>query len=397
MDEPFTVCDVDPEFFKIVEGRPIRSHYDIKVFMKHLRKILMFRADCAYLKDELIQIDARMILEQEQYEAIEAAFQDAEANFVTFAAESYKEAKYMQHLAEQKYQELEAMTEQLEAISFEFHKLKNGVSSTVATYENLMRYKRFLNTVSPDWWREQYEDICKQGNELCSKFYLSLEVEQVESVSDYKKSALALATLPPELYFKKPSELSTILEEISSQCLNYMEIETYFSTYFARVNKYKKQYTEYINAECADIQGIIEMLTDKIKFSEERKEDCKSTFEKLVENQFQRLVASYETKKLFNCLQYVHTRVIGVMVDPKDTMESLTQDLEGWYYDLCTKMDDLNLEVVKEAQRQIFSEDIRVMRKASDAERLLKEYRTLCKSLYKSFEPPKRKNTKTRK
>ncbi|CAH0581481.1 unnamed protein product [Chrysodeixis includens] len=387
-DDPLTVCDIDPDFYTMVEGRPIRSFYDITEYKRHIRNIMMFTANCAYLKDEAIQIERRIMNEHEDYEAIHDAVKKMNSNFVIFAEDSYNEAKQMQHLAEVKYDALEDMSEKLAAVSSEFNKLRNQVICIVAEYEKLSRYKRFLNTVSPNKWREQYEDVCNLGSELCSKFLRPEEVGIVDSVTDFKKNALALANLTPQLYFKDPAEMDDLLEGLCRQCLNYMEIDSYFSTYIPKVKQHKKEYIECVNAECADVQLLIELMEKKIFFLKQRKVECKSMFQKMLENVFQRLFASDETMRLFTSLQYVHSRTISVFTDPNDSLESLMRDLEKRYLELRMKMDYLDLNIVKQAQRQMFSEDIRIMKQASEAKRQLRGYRALCKALYRSFEPP---------
>lgn len=391
MDEPHTVCDIYPTFFKVVEGRPIRSFYDIKAYMTNLRDITLYRANAGYLKEEIIQIETRISTELEDYEAVNDAVETIKMNFIIFAEEGYKEAKYKQHLAAEKATELENMIEQLEGYSFRFAKLKNQVSSIVAIYDKLLRYKRFLNSVSPDWWRERYEELCTLGSTICSKFFTYLESEEVESATVYKKSALSLAQLQPQLYFRRPMELSTILECTSRQCLNYMEIECYFSTNLAKVNRYRKEFKANMLAECTEMQEIIEIFRDKVQEMEERKAEYKATFDKLLQTEFQRLFASYDSIKLFTCVKYVHSRVLRVKGDRKDCLKTLMHHVERMYFDLCTKLDSLNLKVVKIATKQIFSEDLKIMKQAYDAQRQLKEYDVLCKSLHRSFEPPRRK------
>ncbi|XP_021182317.3 uncharacterized protein LOC110370729 [Helicoverpa armigera] len=391
MGDIHTVCDIDPSFYKIIEGRPIRSFYDIKTYMRHIRDITLFRADAGYLKEEIIQIETGIAEEQEEYARIVNLCHSMKIHFVVFAEESYKEAKRVQTLADDVAQKLSAVTDELEGYSFEFVRLKNEFSDIVAVYENLTRYKKFLTIMAPNWWRERYEGSCEKATALCCELFTNLESEEVELVTMYKKSAVTLARLEPELYFKKPIELSTLMDDAGRQCLNYLEIVAYFSSALHKIHKQRKAYKEMMIEQYEDLQSIIEYFLSRVKALEEKRDAYKAAFDRLLANEFYRLVASYDATKLFTSLQFVHTRLLNTKEDPRDTPTSLMLNIERLYFRLCENLEALDQKIVKVATKQIFDEDIRVMKQAHDAQRDLKEYDVLCKALYKSFEPSRKK------
>uniref|UniRef100_A0A2A4JXI5 Uncharacterized protein n=1 Tax=Heliothis virescens TaxID=7102 RepID=A0A2A4JXI5_HELVI len=391
MGDIHTVCDIDPAFYKIIEGRPVRSFYDIKSYMRDVRDITLYRADAGYLKNEIIQIEAGHSEEQEEYDKVVDLLDATKINFVTFAEESYKAAKRMQTLADEVALKLSAVTDELEGYSFQFVHLKNEFSDIVAVYEKLTRYKKFLTIMAPNYWRERYEGSCYEASALCSDLFIKLESEEVELVTVYKKSAMCLAQIRPQLYFQKPIELNTLLEDSSRQCLNYLEIVAYFSTALHKVKQHRKLFKEMMIEQYEDVQSIIDYFIQKVKVLEQTRDYYKAAFDKLLANEFYRLVSSYDSAKLFTCLQFAHAKLFNTKEDPRDTPSSLMLNIERLYFKLCEYLEELDQKVVKVATKQIFDEDIRVMKQACEAQRHLKEYKVLCKSLYRSFEPSRRK------
>ncbi|XP_028159298.1 uncharacterized protein LOC114352051 [Ostrinia furnacalis] len=378
MSEPHTICDVDHTFYKIIEGRPLRQFDDIKVYMRNIRDITLFKANAAYLKDQIIQVDTSFAFENAEHKAIDRLFWKVKDYFVQFAKESYTTAKNIQKIAEDKARQLEAATEELEALCFNFVAVRNKLGVIIINFETLSKYRQFLNNLSPAAWREKYDQQYEETKSLVSA-----------KESDYKTSATMLKDIAPKLFFTRPRQMSIIFDNLSRQCLSYMQIDVFASSLLASVMKSRDYLKVQVMEEIDELQDLVETYRGYVEFMEGKEQEAKVKFERVLENEFQTLYASYDASKLFTCLQYTNTQVFHGPEDPKDSIMTLMLHLERDYMELSSGLDDLNLEVVKQATSEFFSEDLKMMKRAHKAQRDLKECDILNKALYTSFEPPR--------
>ncbi|CAH1646522.1 unnamed protein product [Spodoptera littoralis] len=387
-DEILTVCDIDPEFFTIAEGRPVRSFYDIKTFMRDLRDATLLRANAGYVKDKILQIEMFSAAEQEEFSKVKSDFDKIRQNFLVFSEDSFKEAKYVMKLAKETALKLAKVTDELEEYSFKFVKIKNKLLNIVAEYDQLAQYKKFLTDISPKWWRKRFGTHCSKADILCSNLIAQLQSESPETMTLYRESALSLARLPPQLYYKRPSQVINFLENISRQCLHYLEVCGSCSGSFIELHMQKRLLEDSILDHSTHMQYVIDLYLKKVKTLEVTSELFKERFHEILEKVFYELVASYESSKLFMCLQLVHSGLYGDKPDCRDSLTNLMINIETYYDELSKELNCLDHVVVKKATRQIFNQHKRAMAEAHLAKKQLKEYYALRKALNKSYDPP---------
>ncbi|RVE52972.1 hypothetical protein evm_002449 [Chilo suppressalis] len=384
MSEPHTICDVDNSFYKIIEGRPLRQFNDIKVYMRTIRDITLFRANAAYLKDQIIQVDTFLTTELHIHNKIDALFISCKDNFVQFAKESYNDAKTIQELAKEKEMELDQVRNKLEALCFEYVALRNKVGSVMVNFEILSRYRIFLNSLSPEAWinenKQKRISICFDFDEISSS---------EELFNEFKRKLKILQEIPLKLYFKRPKTLISVFDNICHLCLTYMGVNVFMSNIIKSVVKGRNILKTQLKEEENEMKDLIEIYKGCIKFEEEKEQVTKIKFENILISDFQSLYASYEASKLFTCLQYTNTQLFHGAEDPKDTVAALMLQLETNYFELTAALDSLKQDVVKQATSEFFSEDVKMIKRAHDAKRSLKECDILRKALFASFEPPR--------
>ncbi|KOB68884.1 Uncharacterized protein OBRU01_17665 [Operophtera brumata] len=382
MSEPHTICDVDDTFYKVIEGRPLRQFTDIKVYVRNIRDITLSKANAAYLNDQILQFEMKHTFEMEQYNKINKLFEKTKMNFVNFVKHSYQEAKAIQKTAEDKVLEVAKINEQLQVFSSRYVQLRNQLSSFLFSIDTLSMYGKFLNSLSPDWWRAEFDHL--NLPQISTTSQSDVAVTSAASLDEYKPS---IATIVPHLYFEEPKQLMGVYDNMSRQCLNYMKINLFAANIVNTVHKSRDVLNAQVKAEIDEMEEFIVMYESKIKFTEQKELEYKRVFEKLLFSEFQRLYASPENIKLFTCVQFVNTKVFGGPEDPKDSVRTLMHGLEMHYMELSSKMDSLDPKIVNLATRQMFAKDINTMQRAYLAQRTLKECDILSKALYTSFEP----------
>ncbi|XP_073948908.1 uncharacterized protein [Choristoneura fumiferana] len=397
MSDPKTICDIDPTFYKIIEGRPIRQFVDVKVYMRDIRNIALTKSNIAYLRDQMIQIGTSYSVELEEYEKINKLCIKTKNNFVQFAKECYMFAQKLQEQSEKKANELQALAERLEICGFQFVKIRNEISNLGATYDILHLYYRFLTNVAPLSWRKLND---KEYNKKSSCHFSEQNlVSADELTTDMYIKRYDLKSPRPKLYFQEPETLMHVFDRLSAQCLTYMQIDTFSSQISSSVIK-RRDYLKHLAAqEIEEYQFQIANYAKELEWMKEQEIIHKNLFENLLNTAFYELYASYDSSKLFTCVQYVHMQIFGDPEDPKDSAAYLAQQLENLYVEITLGMDSLDVEVVKEATTELFAEDIRNMKMAELAQRQLRECNILSKALFTSFEPPRqqkrRKKEKT--
>ncbi|XP_012548605.1 uncharacterized protein LOC101738897 [Bombyx mori] len=388
-NDPRTICDIDKTFYKIIEGRPLRQFSDIKVYMRNIRDITLFRANIAYRRDQIIKIDTALRDEYTEYEKIDTFFTETKSNFVRFAQECYERGKIVEALANAKSIELDKMVDQLENYSFICVKIRNQLSGLLATFENLDKYRGFLFSLSPMSWQNKFMSHFNEN--IIDVNYLQENITSAETINGLKVTLLKLQKVSPELFFDEPKQLMTICDDLGKQCLNYMKINVFANNIIVQVMKYRGFYRKIVQDEVFELEEFIEIFQKYVVWMEDKEKENKAIFERILLNEFHELFASYDTAKLFTCVQYVNTRLFETPEDPKDSLSLLTGQLELQYLELTSQLDCLDQEIVKAATNELFAEDIKMMKMAHKAQRELKECDLLSKALYTSFEPPRYK------
>ncbi|CAG9578949.1 unnamed protein product [Danaus chrysippus] len=384
-----TICDVDHTFYKIIEGRPIRQFIDVKVYMRNLRDITLYRANTAYINDQIIQIDTNIADESKLYDEIIALYNETTTNFFNFVRETYDNAKKVQDCAEIKSAELNDMMKQLDGLSFVHVHLNNRILSLASSFGTLFRYSKFIHEISPIWWQNR-NDVSNSVDFF--KVIEEVESNTVESIRIYRD--FFKTNKKPKLCFKKPQTLMRIFDNISRQCLNYMQIENYSARILKPVLRARDQLESVILSEANEVTGLIEYYETQVKWMEEKEAEYTAKFNKLLFTKFHELYASYDATKLFTCIQYIHCHLFDVPVDPKDNITTMMLNIEKLFIKLTSRLDQMNQNVIKKVEHEIFSSDIRMMKRAVKAQRSLKEFDILKKSLIASFEPPRNKHKK---
>ncbi|XP_047513827.1 uncharacterized protein LOC125055413 [Pieris napi] len=397
LDEPKTICDVDETFYKIIEGRPLRQFSDIKVYMTNIRDITLFKANAAYLRDEILQMVNSKSEEMEEYENILKLYTSVRSSFISFVRNGYRKAKRSEQLCKKLEIRICDVTEELNEYCFTYKKLRCEVDDLDATFDFLSKYGEFLYDISPNIWKKSHRIMFLRTSGLLRALSSDVYTPSKPSINKYDGFITAFKTNEPQLYFTKPAQLYYIFDELSKQCLNYMQKEVFIASLKNNVLRRKDYLKKVIEWEADELKYAVDYYEKQIRFYELKEATYKAKFYSVLNNDFYNVFASYEATKMFTCLQYAHTQIIGSHEDPKDNIQMLARNLERQFIEIMSQFDDLNQKVVKIATKELFEEDRKMMKQALFAQRTLKECNILTKSLYSSFEPPRRRQQTTKK
>ncbi|XP_075974093.1 uncharacterized protein LOC142975242 [Anticarsia gemmatalis] len=379
-----TVCDIHNEFYRVIEGRPLRQADDIKVYMSNIRDICLCRTDIGYRKEEIVRIDADYRTEVAEYEKARELYLKYSASFVSMLKFSFIQAKKVQDEAAKIVVRIEKVNDELEEYNFEYSKLKNELVVLSAKYEILLTYSDFLTSMTPDWLQQQGMNI-HRDTRIHAKLSSTIELGPKVVI----KSALSLPCDEPTLVFKNPKQLITIFDNICRQGHLYMDVGNYTKQVLNNVLREKDEFKSALKAAAGEMETEVNIFRNRNTYLEDKANSYKSAFHKLLNNDFQRLYGDFDNIKLHTCVQYVHTRVFGGIEDPKDNVTTMMDNIEGFYMNLSLALDGLDVKAVNTAAKEMFAKDIKMMSLAYKAQRELYECDILSKTLFHSFEPPR--------
>lgn len=227
-----TILDIDPEFFSIVEDRPIREKFKISNYVEDMRKLTRLKIICGYRQDEIDLIEQNFNEEQRliddvkrNYEQYVNAFEEFLYYDHTSSMKLLSESEKQAGLAAEKY-------EQYAELLKDFGNLRYKVYNLEEKWRSCKMYQKFLYLVSPIYWRRKHDYYHLSQKE--SHQSLASEISTVFGRYKLQSSGnvLSLEDLvdqfiddcntqdDPLLFFTSPTQLLKVFRFIEIQNLN---------------------------------------------------------------------------------------------------------------------------------------------------------------------------------
>jgi hypothetical protein len=87
------LLDIDSQYFKIIQGRPIKEKLDIRKYVEEMRETFRTRLKVGYQMDEALKIEEKFREEQKRLNTIQSMFKLYSDGFDDFLEEDYESAK----------------------------------------------------------------------------------------------------------------------------------------------------------------------------------------------------------------------------------------------------------------------------------------------------------------
>lgn len=211
-----TINNVDPAFYSLVEGRPIRSNKSIRVYKKNIKTIAMKRTVHGFLIDEILRINREIKSEQCIYEKAYEHFEEYQKSFDKFLAHDNNKTIAIMQRSDALAKELTNQNEKLKKANYEMASLKSKLQYIEETLMILLSFQNFLHKASPTLWQNSHS--IKLDIKYSEIFIIDCDVFKE---IDKKLIEKRLSGLPaPQLYFDCPEQLLTIFELLEKQNLN---------------------------------------------------------------------------------------------------------------------------------------------------------------------------------
>lgn len=394
IDDVKCVVAIHPEFYTVIEGRPIRAFDDIKVYMSNIRAYAMMRQQLGYRRDLCIKLERNIIDENKEYNIISDNFRRHLSDFQHFLTEDYKKSVAKTVKAEKNYQELVAKNNELLGCFSELVLVNNLVFKLDAIRGVLKMYRTYCLFVAPLFWRQKYDESLR-GKLKSIQFEsgaFATDNDLVESLDIEKTIELAKIELknppPAHIYFKSPEEMLYMFRTLEMQSREYLIQLSRASAPYIVLQDRKRQLNQSTTMETDYFQWNINFLENEIARETYNELYLQEKFFRILNETFYDTVASPDTLKLKICIEFVYEQIFGKCEEGHETLCDPMRILEVFYEEYNLRLDSLDFATVKKARTDCFAQDVSMMNDAVSAQRILREFYEMSKSIHKAFESP---------
>uniref|UniRef100_A0A6P7GUP7 Uncharacterized protein LOC114340986 n=1 Tax=Diabrotica virgifera virgifera TaxID=50390 RepID=A0A6P7GUP7_DIAVI len=203
-----TIVDLDPQFFKVVEGRPIHESFNRREYIDTVRESLRTKILIGYREDDIALINQSLANEekliqqiQENYQIYVNAFEDLLFRDHMSAKQLLAEAEAITNEAYEKYEEFKRLSKK-------YGSMRAALYGSEEKWRNCKMYQSFLYNISPLQWRNEHPEQKSKYSDIEEHF---------------EESTTALA--------EKTGSLSEMIEFMKDECANEPSPEIYFTVW----------------------------------------------------------------------------------------------------------------------------------------------------------------------
>ncbi|KAG7296197.1 hypothetical protein JYU34_021299 [Plutella xylostella] len=393
-DEVKAIVEVDPEFYSVIEGRPLRKFDDITLYMNKIRSYAMIRQQIGYREDLVLSISKSITEEKDSYEKLCQQYKKQVKHFQRFLTDDYRKSTMIVAHSEKIHQLL--LDKEIEYISYVSKTtiLRNILFKLDAIRGILKTYRSFLMFIAPLPWRRQNDEILMAHDRNTSLKYDSGHFETIEldelDIDNIIERATAELKDPPKniIYFNDPQEVMNIFSNIQLQSREYLMMLCTTDGLHHQLQSNIKILKQELEDKIVMFQHYINDKNELLSEQEEMEQFLQLKFFRILYGFFYDTVASPETLKLKLCIEFVYEQVFKKCEEGHQSLRDTMKVLELLYEDYCLRLDSLDFKTVKKAQAELYAQDLKLMRKAYKAERELKAFREMTNALNKAFQPP---------
>lgn len=252
-----TIVDVDPAYYSLVEGRPLKQNKSIHEYKKHIKSVALNRTLHGFLVDEILRIDGEIEAERNIYETAYKHFEEYQNSFDKFLADDNNKTIAIMQKSDALAKELANQTENHKKANYDLASLKSKLQYIDESLMILLSFQNFLYKASPILW--QNKNNIKLDVDHPEIFVMDSDIfAKIDQDAIEKK----LQNLPmPLLYFETPKQLLTIFDLLEKQNLNYLLLTTEF-------NSEKNKFLKTVDIMKTKLRQELDFIKEKVCFTQ---------------------------------------------------------------------------------------------------------------------------------
>ncbi|CAH1155462.1 unnamed protein product [Phaedon cochleariae] len=397
-----TILDVDPNYFTIVQGRPIPDKLSTQDYIRTLRESLRTKIINGYREDDIILLDENLVLEQHMIDLIQKNYQTYVNIFEEFLFKDHTTAMDLLRDAEKAADEAYDKWEALKKLSRKYAAARSSLYTSEGKWRNAKTYQKFLMQMSPLEWRERQGTFHRASafmidddpndpddeENIFGKYRASL-VEKGVSLQDILnvfRSECQIDT-PPALYFEHPQQLIDAFRFMEMQNLNSLLHSEELAVPLNAIQRGMEVANMLFDNQISNLQGEVKDLEDGILWEERRADYLEHLAQRMLDKEFKELIMSDEALNLFCFVEDVYETRVGPN-DANLNIIDMMRGIETKYHDELLNLDKVPRDQVALLSESSYEEQIRVMRLAEKASKQYAELERLNYRLMKAVGPP---------
>ena len=392
------LLDIDPQYFKILEGRPIKEKLNMRKYVEDLRETLKTKLKVGYQLDEVMNMEEKFKREEirlSNTETMSEAFADS---FNEFLEEDHESSVKVLHDAQIETEKSTDMTNQLKELEKQLEGVKCEVSTLEENWRNCKLLQKFLYMASPMQWRMKHDYIHRKGpnsvllvSEMSTLFGRYRLSSTESEVSLDKLLDLFFADIKtgeePSLYFAKPRELLQVFQNMELQNLNCLLHSEDLTDPVQTVQQGLTEAQRRFETERTYIADRIKDLEAAIAWEEDRIQSLRDKTRELLYGLFKDQMEDENTVRLHVVVEDVYERCLE-RTDGNRGLAEMMRAVEMKMEGLLLSLDCMPPEIVRVAETRIYEEQARVEKEAELVEVRRKLMEKLTRRLRRALEPP---------
>ncbi|GJQ68464.1 hypothetical protein Trydic_g17042 [Trypoxylus dichotomus] len=393
-----TILDIDPNFFSIVEGRPIGEKFNVRDYIKDIRECLRSKIVAGYREDEVILIEENFIEEQRMIDEIKSRYESYVEQFEQFLSNDHSTSMELLRQAEKEATKAFEKYEIFRELSKDYGALKAQVYNLEEKWRNCKMYQKFLYLVSPLHWRKvhdyyhlkseaSHQSLVETESSIFEKYRLGSgsEANTLDAMINMFLEDCATQK-EPLLYFKEPYELLKVFRFIELQNLNSLLHSEELAIPLENVKEGMIETQKKFDEQITSVQEIIDSLIGEIVWEEERARSLEELAMELINGEFRKLISDEEVLSLYVFVEDVYETRIAPN-DANLSVGDMMKAIEMNYRHFLIQLDELPQDQVHKAETECYAEEARIMEIAVDAAKKVLQVERLAKTLKRVLEP----------
>lgn len=389
-----TITDIDPEWFTIVEGRPILTKHSQSLYVQDLRNCLLTKLQASLREDEISRIEENFTMEANTIDSINNKFKAYVNSFEEMLSKDHLESMKLLKEADSMMRETALKDERFKHLSKELGQTNVRIYILEEQWRNLKVYQSFLYQTAPIGWRKEHDYIHKKDGELITEWQHTDDIYRNNQTGIQSLEGLIQSFLEeietqeePKLFFTNPMEIVQVLRELESQNLSSLLHSEDLATPLEQMQTIMSQTQAALNEEYALMKEMIQDMEESISWYEYQAAGLEKTTRSLLDTTFRNLVAEDEALILYCNVEDLYESVISLN-DANLGIIPMMKALESHYEKLMLELDTISLEAVKAAEKEQYTEEARKMKQAFEAQKKVQLIDTLTRRLHKALEKP---------
>lgn len=422
----------DPQFtLAITRDRHVEKE-NLADFISKKREMFLVQYSLGVKRDEMRKLEEIAQAEEKKLELAEQYLEEDAAMFDEFLKENDKNSVEAIKIAEAETKlKLEKVTE-IKKINAQMMAIKSEISKNEDTLKEYMLYKQFLDSLTPQEWRDDRRKIKDEKKEVRSKAKerSSLSKKKMSVIGSERGSNSSRSSRKesragskqggspqgkrndaddasssiyetdeeesdnePELFFSDPQQLLDIFAELEEQNLSLIQNSQETEEALEELRQTIKQTQERMNRETEILKGQIDFLNDAINREEERAKELEMKSKMFSYGEFKAEDQEKMLQTLNKKVEDVYRNCIGDNEANISTLQMLT-NIENRLEELFEQIEIMPPERVEMAEKAKEKERrMRLREEKMEQQRLHQEDRVR-RALERAQAEPKKKTGK---